>query len=91
MKILPERFVNFCKRLVELPTGPCMFCGSLTTECNEFDRRIFRHQHCTDEWDRKTKQDRIDRKAIDLIKIAIKELEQEKQIAANDTPSHSKV
>lgn len=60
------------------PTGPCMFCGEITSEANSFIPSMFRHQYCRDEHAEKIKTERDEREKIELIKKAMRELEMEK-------------
>lgn len=73
--------MNFLLRLlkkIEPPSGPCRFCGKLTYQHNSFLPNDFRHDHCLDkEAQRRFKESR-EREQIELIKTAMRELEQEK-------------
>lgn len=61
------------------PQAPCKYCGGMTDDENPFCPGLFAHTYCRDKaWEeRKAKEE--ERKKIELIKTAIRELEAEKQ------------
>mgnify|MGYP000626793668 CR=1 FL=1 len=68
------------------PEGPCKYCGEMTNNENPFFPGLFAHDYCRDKaWEeRKYKEE--ERKKIELIKTAIRELEAEKQNSQFNQP-----
>jgi hypothetical protein len=68
---------------VPKPRGPCKYCGVETTDYNTFAEMIgmdkqFRHEICQRREMKRLDIQREDRKKIELIKTAIRELDAEK-------------
>jgi predicted amidophosphoribosyltransferase len=62
------------------PTGPCYYCGKDTSEISPFCPNTgFRHLHCYEKELQRKREERDEREKIDLIKKAIRELENEKR------------
>jgi hypothetical protein len=67
------------------PQAPCKYCGEMTDNENPFCPGLFAHRWCRDEAWAAQKRQAEERKKIELIKIAIRELEEEKHNAQDQT------
>ena len=69
------------------PQAPCEYCGEMTDNENSFCRGLFVHEFCINEAWEERKAKESERKKIEIIKTAIRELEAEKEVACIKAPN----
>ncbi len=76
-----SKIISFLKKLnlwpKPKPSGVCEYCGGICSSENPFYKGLFAHAYCREKAWEQRKQEEQDRKQIDLIKIAMRELKNE--------------